>query len=48
MSKKEKVEPANNFVKKYMDRLTKPQTHKSGKDYNRQSFKKVHKQYPIL
>lgn len=29
----------NNFVKKYMDLLTKPATHRSAKDYDRASSK---------
>ena len=32
--------PSNNFVKKYMDLLTKPATHRSAKDYDRADSKR--------
>lgn len=39
MPGKRKKQKSNNFVKKYMDLLTKPSTHSSVKDYDRASSK---------
>ena len=38
--KKHQPDKVNNFVKKYMDLLTKPATHRSAKDYDRADSKR--------